>query len=189
MVFLSIQDFADGVGQLIRDGIALINDGLENSLGTTLIEMVIQLCATLIIFLIIRFLIWNKVTEILESRKKIVRDALNERDQALEVAKKAKEEAALVKEDAIKEANRIIENAKKRGYNEAESIIVNANEQAKLKISNADEEIQRMRNESEADIKKEIIDVAYLMASKILEREVKKDSNDIALDSFIKENK
>ena len=189
-VFMSgISEFSEKVGQLVKDGIALINEGLQNSIGTTLIEICIQLTATLIIFLIVRFMIWNKVTEILEARKKVVRNALKERDDALKEAEEIRKSINEEKKAATLEANRIIENAKRRGYNEAEMIIENANADAKLKISNANEEIQRMRNESEDEIKKEIIEVAYLMASKIIDKEIKRDDYHNSLDEFIKDNK
>lgn len=187
--FLGIKEFADKAKQLIYDGLALVNEALENSIGTTLVEMLIQLCCTLVIFLIVRFLIWNKVTEIIEKRKQVVRDALKERDDALEEAKLIKAEATRTKEESKKEAERIIENAKNRGNNEAEVIISNANETAKLKISNANEEIERMKSESKAQIKKEIVDVAYLMASKIVEKEIEKDKYDLPLEEFIQESK
>ncbi len=188
-VILSMESFADKAGQFVKDGIALINDALENSIGTTLIEMVIQLCSTLVIFLIVRFMIWNKVTEILEQRKQVVRDALKERDNALAEAEKIREEARNSKANMEKEAVRIIDNAKRRGQNEAEAIVNNANEVAKLKISNANEEIERMKINSEAEIKKEIVEVAYAMASKIVEKEVSKDKYDMSLDNFLKEAK
>ena len=202
-----IDSFGDKASSFVKDGITLINDNLTNeeeivdedmsevdkflysTFGTTLIEMAIQLCATLIIFLIVRFLIWNKVTEILETRKKMVRDAINERDKALEDAKLALDDAKITKENAQKEASHIIENAKKRGYNEASAIVDAANEKASLKISNANEEIERMNNENIASVKKQIVEVAYAMAEKIVEKEIKEEKYDFNVDDFLKEDK
>ena len=211
LLFLSacnIDSFGDKASNFVKDGITLINDNissetdntdtsdlspvdqfLTSTIGTTLIEMAIQLCATLIIFLIVRFLIWNKVTEILEARKKMVRDAVKERDDALEEAKLALADANKTKDEAVKEANRIIDSAKKRGYNEAEDIKNRANADAKLRIENAGEEIERMKNENIADIKKQIVEVAYAMASKIVEKEIEEDKYDIQVDKFMKEDK
>ena len=211
LLFLSacnIDSFGDKASNFVKDGITLINDNissetdntdtsdlspvdqfLTSTIGTTLIEMAIQLCATLIIFLIVRFLIWNKVTEILEARKKMVRDAVKERDDALEEAKLALADANKTKDEAVKEANRIIESAKKRGYNEAEDIKNRANADAKLRIENASEEIERMKNENIADIKKQIVEVAYAMAAKIVEKEIEEDKYDIQVDKFMKEDK
>ncbi len=212
LLFLSacnIDSFGDKASNFVKDGITLINDNisstdsidtdtnnmnsidkfLTSTIGTTLIEMAIQLCATLIIFLIVRFLIWNKVTEILEARKKMVRDAVAERDNSLNDAKMALVDANKTKEEATKEANRIIESAKKRAYNEAEDIKMRAKDDAKLRIDNANEEIERMKNENIADIKKQIVEVAYAMASKIVEKEIEEDKYDIQVDKFMKEDK
>lgn len=202
----NIDTFGDKASNFVKDGITLINDNitsddannvddnlspvdafLSSTLGVTLVEMAIQLVATLIIFLIVRFLIWNKVTEILEARKKMVRDAIEKRDAALNDAKLALEDAKATKIKAEAEANRIVENAKKRGYNEAEQIIENANAKAKLNLSNANEEIERMNNENIASVKKQIVEVAYAMASKIVEKEIKEDKYNLNPEDFYKD--
>ena len=202
----NIDTFGDKASNFVKDGITLINDNissneqvepddnlspvdafLSSTLGVTLVEMAIQLVATLIIFLIVRFLIWNKVTEILEARKKMVRDAIDKRDEALNEAKLALEDAKITKKNAEAEASRIVENAKKRGYNEAEQIISNASEKAKLSLSNANEEIERMNNENIASVKKQIVEVAYAMASKIVEKEIKEDKYDLKVEDFYKD--
>ena len=202
----NIDTFGDKASNFVKDGITLINDNissneqevpddtlspvdafLSSTLGVTLVEMAIQLVATLIIFLIVRFLIWNKVTEILEARKKMVRDAIDKRDEALNEAKLALEDAKITKKNAEAEASKIVENAKKRGYNEAEQIISNASEKAKLSLSNANEEIERMNNENIASVKKQIVEVAYAMASKIVEKEIKEDKYDLKVEDFYKD--
>ncbi|MBO7079206.1 MAG: ATP synthase F0 subunit B [Bacilli bacterium] len=202
----NIDTFGDKASNFVKDGITLINDNissneqvepddnlspvdafLSSTLGVTLVEMAIQLVATLIIFLIVRFLIWNKVTEILEARKKMVRDAIDKRDEALNEAKLALEDAKITKKNAEVEASKIVENAKKRGYNEAEQIISNASEKAKLSLSNANEEIERMNNENIASVKKQIVEVAYAMASKIVEKEIKEDKYDLKVEDFYKD--
>lgn len=202
----NIDTFGDKASNFVKDGITLINDNissneqvepddtlspvdafLSSTLGVTLVEMAIQLVATLIIFLIVRFLIWNKVTEILEARKKMVRDAIDKRDEALNEAKLALEDAKITKKNAEVEASKIVENAKKRGYNEAEQIISNASEKAKLNLNNANEEIERMNNENIASVKKQIVEVAYAMASKIVEKEIKEDKYDLKVEDFYKE--
>ena len=46
-----------------------------------------------------------------------------------------------------------------------------------------------MKNENIADIKKQIVEVAYAMASKIVEKEIEEDKYDIQVDKFMKEDK
>ena len=84
MLILGWDEFAVKVEQLVFDGLRFIEDGL----GVTIQEMLIQLAATLVLFLAVRFLVWNKVTAILDERKKVVTEALKTRDDALEESKK-----------------------------------------------------------------------------------------------------
>ena len=76
MLILGWDEFAAKVEQLVFDGLRFIEDGL----GVTIQEMLIQLAATLVLFLAVRFLVWNKVTAILDQRKKMVTDALKEKE-------------------------------------------------------------------------------------------------------------
>ena len=46
-----------------------------------------------------------------------------------------------------------------------------------------------MKSDAQEQIKTEIVDVAYLMASKIVEKEIEKDKYDLPLEDFIKESK
>ena len=101
MLILGWDEFAVKVEGLVNQGLRLIEDGL----GITFIEMFIQLCATLVLFLVVRFFVWNKVTAILDARKKVISDSLKERDNALEESKKLKEESAqILKQNSQREA-------------------------------------------------------------------------------------
>lgn len=186
LVFLSsfddkMEGFAEKVRNLIYGGIRVLEDGL----GITASEMLIQLCATLILFLAVRFLLWNKVTALLDKRKEVVRNVVKERDDALAQANKVKAECDENIALSKVEATRIIEKAKQKSYIEAENIIKQADETAKLKIKTAEEEINMMVTESQNDIKREIVEVAYQMASKIVEKEVSKESHDLNVEDFI----
>ena len=172
MLVLGWDEFSEKVENLINYGIRLIQDGL----GITLSEMLIQLCATLVLFLVVRFFVWNKVTAILDKRKQLVKDAIKTKDEAI----KAHDD--LIKEDELKR----IENAKQKSYDEAEQIILNAQNEAKQKIDAAQKEIEVMISESEEQMKKEIVDVAYEMAEVIVKKEIEKDKYPLDVDDFIK---
>ena len=108
MLILGWDEFAVKVENLVFDGLRFIEDGL----GVTIQEMLIQLAATLVLFLAVRFLVWNKVTAILDERKKVVTEALKTRDDALEESKKLQEEGQAMLVEASAESKRIIEKAK-----------------------------------------------------------------------------
>ena len=111
MLILGWDEFADKVNGLVNQGLRFIEDGL----GVTLEEMLIQLTATLILFLVVRFCVWNKVTAILDKRKQVVRDALKEKDDALAESKRVKEESEANLQTASLEAKRIVEKDKTKG--------------------------------------------------------------------------
>ncbi len=182
MLVLGWDEFSEKVENLINYGIRLIQDGL----GITLSEMLIQLCATLVLFLVVRFFVWNKVTAILDKRKQLVKDAIKTKDEAIKAHDDLIKEDELKRIEMKKEANRIIENAKQKSYDEAEQIILNAQNEAKQKIDAAQKEIEVMISESEEQMKKEIVDVAYEMAEVIVKKEIEKDKYPLDVDDFIK---
>lgn len=181
MLILGWDEFAEKVENLVFQGLRFIEDGL----GVTIQEMLIQLAATLLLFLAVRFLVWNKVTAILDQRKKVVADALKEKDDALAESQRLREEGAKIIADANDESKKIIEKAKSKGYEQAEAIVKDAEETAKLKIQNAEAEIEMKVAESQDEIKKEIVDVAYAMASNIVGKEIEKGTYDLNVNDYL----
>ena len=165
--FLSV---ADSINDLVQNGLEF----LEKGFGVTAQSMLVQLLATLVLFLAVKYLLWDKITDILEKRKSAIEESFKAKDEALLESVKASEEAQKMRQDAKAEASTIIENAKKRSYVEADKIINDANIEAKSRIENAEEEINSMKNKAQDDIKNEIVDIACLMAEKIVEKEVDK---------------
>lgn len=182
MNILGWAEFAEKVKGLVHQGLRFISDGL----GVTILEMLIQLGATLILFLAVRLFLWNKVTAILDQRKKMVEDALKEKDEALLESQKLREEGQNLLEEATIESKKIVEKAKTRGYEQAEEIIKNAETTAKIKIQNAEEEIEMKIAESQEKIKEEIVEVAYAMASHIVGKEIEKGTYDLDVEDYLK---
>ncbi len=182
MLILGWDEFSEKARNLVHYGIRLIEDGL----GITLTEMLIQLCATLVLFLVVRFFVWNKVTAILDARKKKVRDALQSRDEAIKAHDELIQENEKEREKLKLDANKIVENAKQKSYIEAEQIIKDAELEAKQKIESAEKEIQIMISESEEEMKKEMVNVAYEMAEAIVQKEIEKEQYPLNVDEFMK---
>ena len=182
MLILGWDEFSEKVSDLVFQGLRFIEDGL----GVTLEEMGVQLLATLILFVVVRLFLWNKVTAILDQRKKAVEDALKGKDDAILESKKLHEEGQAYIAEANLESKKIIEKAKAKGYEQAEEIVKNAEETARLKIQNAEAEIELKVAESQNQIKEEIVDVAYAMASNIIGKEIEKGTYDMNVDDYLK---
>lgn len=182
LIILSMADAAEKIRAIVDEALGLIT-------GNGFTDLLIQLGATLILFLAVRFLLWNKITAVLEKRKADYDKAVKEKEDAILETAKAKEEADKVVNEAKKEGATIIEVAKERSYKEAEKIIDDAKDEAKSIIVKANEEIESDKAKAEDNIKQEIIDVAFLMASKITEKEISPNNHAKLVDDFMKEVK
>lgn len=172
---------------VLYQAIELLNKNISSSeaLSNMVITFILQLLATLVIFLVVRFKFWNVVTGMIEGRKAKIEESLKQRDDALKELEEAKQEAQEVKTESKKTAAKIIEEAKKTSYIEAEEIINNANQEALQVKNTAHQQIEKERKEMQEGIKNEIVEVAYLVAEKIVEHEVDKKSNEELVEKTI----
>ena len=182
-----ILDIASDLGDLVRRGLEIFTFQEGSGHAHPIVSIIIQLVATIILFLAVRFLLWDKVTAIIEERERRSQEAFD----ALNQAKKETEEIYIKanedKEQAHKEALMIIEKAKEKSYLEAEEIIKKANIDATMKLEKAREEIDLEVKKASGEIKKEIVEVAYMLAEKIINKEIDENKHQELVNDFIKE--
>ncbi len=164
-------DFADNIKSFVEDALG-ITDGV---FGVNATEMGIQIVSTILLFLVVRYFFWNKVTAYLEERKEAMR---NEYDEA----KQANTDAVLINEKAAKELNDIrlsakdiVDEAKLRGEEGRKNIIIKAKDDANKLIDDAHKEINSQIEKARNNINDEIVSVATLMAEKIIKKELDED--------------
>lgn len=179
-MFLSIDSAVTAIKAAIQGGlgpIALISDpqALLKAFPAELADLIIQLSATLILFIAIRFLFWKPITNILEARRAAI-------DKKLEEAKIAKENAVQVEEELKYELDRakaeikeMLDQAEKEANLKREEIVNSAKEEARRRMDNLKIELEQEKKNMESDIKKEIVDVAFKAAEKIVSREIDQD--------------
>lgn len=179
-MFLSIDSAVTAIKAAIKGGlgpIALISDpqALLKAFPAELADLIIQLSATLILFIAIRFLFWKPITNILEARRAAI-------DKELEEAKIAKENAVQVEEELKYELDRakaeikeMLDQAEKEANLKREEIVNSAKEEARRRMDNLKIELEQEKKNMESDIKKEIVDVAFKAAEKIVSREIDQD--------------
>ena len=161
-------DFAEKIRSFVEDALGL-TDGAFGVDGT---EMLIQIASTILLFLIVRFFFWNKVTAYIEGRKKAMQDEY-------ENAKKANQDATLELEKAEKEllelrqsSKGILDEARTRGLDERKDILSKAKNDATKLIDDAHQEIDSQIEKAKKDINDQIVSVATLMAEKIIKKEI-----------------
>ena len=154
--------------------------------GSDVRDILIQLIATILLFVVIRFFFWKPITKILESR----RDAI---DKALDDANKSKENARQIEAELQEELSKaktqvkeLLDKAERDGNLRREAIINDAKEEARRRLENLEVELEQEKKNMEKDIKKQIVDIAFLAAEKIVAKEINQDKYVDVVDDILK---
>ena len=150
-------------------------------------EVGIQLVSTIILFLAVRFFLWKPITRILEER----RDAI---DKELKEAEEAKANSIQIEQDLLAERERakaeikaLISKAEHDANIQREAIISEAKEEAKRRLDNLEAELNQEKANMAADIKKEIVDIAFQAAEKIVAKEIDREKYMDFINGFLEE--
>lgn len=153
------------------------------------ITMLVQLCSTLVLFLLCKKLLWKPARDILAKR----RDKMNEnlmssqklREDASVELDKAKEEL----EHARNRSGEIVESARKEAENLRAEIVNKANSEASAKLALADKEIEQKERDAQDRIHDEMVDVAMVAVSKLMQDKATSSDDKKAIEDFIGEKK
>lgn len=153
------------------------------------ITMFVQLCSTLVLFLLCKKLLWKPARDILAKR----RDKMNEnlmssqklREDASVELDKAKEEL----EHARNRSGEIVESARKEAENLRAEIVNKANSEASAKLALADKEIEQKERDAQDRIHDEMVDVAMAAVSKLMQDKATTSDDKKAIEDFIGEKK
>ncbi len=162
-----------------------LTEVVENAMGSSLSDILIQIGATLILVLVVKLFLWDSIMQFLEKRRNIMEEELSS-------AKAANEEAQAFQDKTDKEYHKlkaqskdILRKARDRGEEERDIIVGKAREEANELLNQAHQEIALEKKKAESDIRKEAVDLAALMASKIIEKEIdEKAYQDLSVDKI-----
>lgn len=146
--------------------------GSDGFTWETIRDFLIQIASTIILFLVVKFFFWNKVTAVLDERRKIIDSELTEAKESREKAKQIEDELKMELAAAQARVKEIISTAEKDGNGIRDNIIMEAKAEAKRRIDNANSEIENEIKEKNNEIKKLIVEVAFLAAKKIVSEEI-----------------
>lgn len=169
----------------IQDLMSAVSDAIEKALGASLLDMLIQIGATFVLVIIVKIFFWEKITGFLAKRKALM-------ENELESARKANEDALALQEKTSQEYHDLktmskdyLEKARLRGEEEREVIVGKAKNEAQNLLAQAEKEIAMEKRKAETDIRKEAVDLAALMAAKIIEKEIDERSyQNLAVDKL-----
>ncbi|MBQ9097579.1 MAG: F0F1 ATP synthase subunit B [Clostridia bacterium] len=139
----------------------------------------------LILFLLMKKLLFKPVTDILNKREQEVNDIYDNANTTKEEAANLKSEYTAKLADAKNTAEQIIEGAVKKAQQDEEKIIKDARFKAEQIIKRAEENIELEKKNAFNKLKNDISGMAVSLASKIVERDVDETEHHKMIDEFI----
>lgn len=140
---------------------------------------------TLILFLVIKHFLFKPVNKMLEERKDDIALTYSKADNALEKAKEAEEHYNKLISGARDESADIIKAASEKANRRSEEILNNAKADAIQIKQKAEADIEREKQSARSEIRSEILDLAVMVASKIVDKEINEQDQRRFIDEFI----
>lgn len=147
--------------------------------------IVFTLINTLIIFLLYRFLLHNKVMAMMDKRREAINAEIDAAENAKKEAESAKAEYDQRLQKSKDEADKIVSDAVKRAGEREAEIIAEANADAARMKQQAQESIALEKRRALNEVKDQISEVVVMAASKVCEKEISQKDNADLIDSFL----
>ncbi len=141
----------------------------------------------LILFLIIKHFLFDKVNAVLEERKNAVAKTYEEADAALNSAKSMEVEYTEKLSAAKEESAEIVKNATKKAQVRYDEIVSEAKDDAHGIMEKANADIEKEKKRAVNQIKDEISDIAMSIAEKVVVKELDAKSHEKLIEDFINE--
>lgn len=151
---------------------------------TTILGTIIN---TLILFLVLRHFLFDKVNAVLDSRKNEVAKTYEDADATLSYAKQLESEYTEKLSAAKEESAEIVKNATKKAQSRSDEIIADAKNEAKGIVDKANADIEKEKKRAVNQIKDEISDMALSIASRVVSKEIDGKTHEKLIESFIDE--
>ena len=151
------------------------------------LTMIVQLCSTLVLFLLMKKYLWSSVKEFLAKRGEKMQEDLTAGEQARLAAESDREAAALQLKNAGSRSEEIAAAAVKEAGSRKDEILADANREAEQVKNKAREQMQAEREAMYSDMQKEMIEVAMSAAGKLLAKDNGEELDRQAIDAFVKE--
>ena len=161
--------------------------GFFEFFGIDLTTIIGVLLNTLILFLIFKKFLFDKVNAVLDERNNSVAKTYEEADKTLENAKQLETEYTEKLAAAKEESAEIVKNATKKAQSRSDEIIADAKEEARNIVDKANADIEKEKKRAVNQIKDEISDIALSIASQVVSKEIDEKTHEQLIESFIDE--
>lgn len=150
-------------------------------------DLVVQLLATCILVLILAKFLYQPAKQFIQKRKDFIAGNLTEAKQKNVQAEQNLKEAEDTLKQARKTSKEMIDDAKVTALNEKDRIVLETKQEILNQRSKAKQDLENEKVKLKQELENEVIDVAILAASKIVNREIKKEDNEKIIQDFLKD--
>lgn len=165
----------------------MLDIDIAGKLFPDLRTLIVQLLATGVLFLGVKKLLWIPMQAYLQKRADVADQALRDAHEAKLLAEQRHKEAEALLGEAALNAKELIESGKQEGNRVKELLLAEAKDEADNKLNSALREIAHQKSQMREEIETEIIDVALLAASKLIEGKVDETEDRVQIQNFIKD--
>ena len=146
---------------------------------------------TIVTFLVLLALLakfaWRPLLQALESRQERIRKSLEDAERARQELERLQQESAKMMQQARIEAESIVTQTRADAERLREELKQKAKDEADNVLRNAQQQIQLQTRQAIQQIRHEVADIAVLLASKLLERNIAKEDNARLIDDTLKQ--
>lgn len=162
-------------------------NAFEGFVGVNFWTMIFAWINLLVLYLVLRKILFKPIKNMIDSRQKEVDDMYDE-------AESSRRDAALMKaeyEEKMKHAEEKSEDILKKAVRKAqlreEEILQEANEKAARTLKRAEEQVELEKKRAINEVKDEVSDMAIGIAAAVIERDVDKKEHAAMIDDFIRQ--
>ena len=150
-------------------------------------DAVITAVAVFVLFLFLSYMLFKPTRELLRKRQERIQTDLDTAKQDRDEALSLKSEYETKMAGAQRDADAVLSEARKKAVRNEEQIISQAKDEASNIIRQARKEAKLEKQKAEDEIKTQIIDVASLMAGKVVAAGIDTNIQDSLIEETLKE--
>ncbi len=150
-------------------------------------SIIVSLANLLILYLILKKLLFKPVTKVVSARREKVDGMLREAQEAKEKAEQDRETYAAQLSHAQEDAAEVMRRAAQSANRTGDEIIRAAETRAQEMLKRADEDIAQEKKKAVNEMKEELSGISLTIAEKVVGREIKEQDHKKLIDDFISE--
>jgi F-type H+-transporting ATPase subunit b len=150
-------------------------------------KFVIAALNMIVLFLVLRKILFKPVTEFMEKRTKAIEDSIADAEKNKTKAAEMKNAYEAQLKAAKAESEKIIDAAVEKATREQERIVAEAQRQSEELLAKVREELELERKQMLRDVRSEVANLAFAAASKVMEANMDNESNRKLVSRFIDE--